>query len=60
MSDRTFELSLTGGTLLILAGAAAAIILGPSPSLAVVAGLLVEVLMMGTLLYYWGRAYMAK
>jgi len=61
MSDKTFERSLTALSALVLLWIVLGIVFGMMGWITVVIiGLLVEIVGGGALLYYWGKAYMAR
>lgn len=61
MSDRLFERSLSGLTLLVLIWIILGIVFRVLPwGWVLVIGFVVEIGGGGTLLYYWGKSYMAR
>jgi len=61
MSDTTFERSLIALTCLVLAWIVAGIVLNLlGIILVIIIGLVVEIIVGGTLLYFWGKSYMSR
>lgn len=61
VSDKTFEWSLTGLTILVIAWIVLGIVLSLLPAAAVVIiGIIVEIGLGGYLLHVWGKSYMER
>ena len=61
MSDKAFERSLTGLTVLVIAWIVCSIIVvGLHPVWAVISGLVVEIGLGGYMLHRWGKSYMER
>ena len=60
MSDKTFEISLTALSILMVAWMVVASIFLFSAIWAIIIGLLVWIIGGGALLFYWGRSYMSR
>ena len=61
MSDKTFEWSLSGLTILVIAWIVVGILLHLLPTAAVVIiGIVVEIGLGGYLLHRWGKSYMER
>ena len=61
MTDKTFEVSLSGVTVLVIAWMVVASIMGIlHPAWAVITGIILELLIGGTLLHFWGKSYMER
>jgi hypothetical protein len=61
MADKTFEVSLTAVTVLVIAWMVVASLMGIlHPAWAVVTGIVLWLLIGGTLLHFWGKSYMER
>ena len=61
MSDKTFEWSLTGVTVLVIAWIVMGIIMGlMHPFWVVIIGIVLELGIGGALLHFWGKDYMER